>query len=70
MEREKINVRQFEMIPKTDEKAPEVSEGDATAPPAAVEKWYSIDNDNYEVKPIHVTVLPESIKMFAPPKSG
>jgi len=28
------------------------------------ELWFSIDNENYEVKPIRVTLLPKIIKMF------
>ena len=29
-----------------------------------IEKWYSIDNDSYEVKSIRATLLPDAIKMF------
>ncbi|XP_065577690.1 acylglycerol kinase, mitochondrial-like [Artemia franciscana] len=29
-----------------------------------VERWYSIDNDNYEVKNIRVTLLPEKIRLY------
>lgn len=28
------------------------------------EKWFSIDNENYEVKPIKITLLPKVINMF------
>ena len=30
-------------------------------------RWYAIDNDSYEVKPIHVTLLPDAVRVFAPP---
>ena len=69
MKREKILVRQFEMIPKIEE-IPSTSvtmeeKGDGEkAPVVDNDKWYSIDNDNYEVKPIRVTILPEAIKVF------
>lgn len=62
MQREKILARQFEMIPKTE--SSQVVEGEK-AP--TVERWYSIDNDNYEVKPIRVTLLPEAVKVFGAP---
>lgn len=62
MNREKLLVQQFELIPQVQEKAQD--EGNKEEP--AVERWYSIDNDNYEVKPVRVTILPEAIKMFAP----
>lgn len=65
MDREKILVRQFEMIPKVEEKV--LEETEAKANPAD-EKWYSIDNDNYEVKPVRVTLLPDAVNVFAPPK--
>ena len=29
------------------------------------EKWYSIDNDNYEVKLFQATLLSDGIKMFS-----
>ncbi len=61
--REKIVVQQFEMIPQVQEKAQDES---SNKEDPAVEKWYSIDNDNYEVKPVRVTILPQAIKMFAP----
>ena len=69
MKRDKILVRQFEMIPKIEE-IPSTSltmeeKGDGEkAPVVDNDKWYSIDNDNYEVKPIRVTILPEAIKVF------
>ena len=66
MNREKILVRQFEMIPKTEESS--VAENEQIEEPKSVEvkeRWYSIDNDNYEVKPIRVTVLPDAIKVFS-----
>lgn len=64
MKRQVIQARQFEMIPKTEE--PQSKEGESTeaASPSVVEKWYSIDNDNYEVRPIRVTLLPQAIKVF------
>ena len=70
MKREKILVRQFEMIPKIEEipstsVTMEEKGGDGEkAPVVDNDKWYSIDNDNYEVKPIRVTILPEAIKVF------
>ncbi|XP_046643063.1 acylglycerol kinase, mitochondrial-like [Daphnia pulicaria] len=66
MNREKILVRQFEMIPKIEESS--IAEKEATEEGKSVEveeRWYSIDNDNYEVKPIRVTVLPDAIKVFS-----
>ncbi len=66
MNRETILVRQFEMIPKTEESS--VAEKEQIEEPKSVEvkeRWYSIDNDNYEVKPIRVTVLPDAIKVFS-----
>ena len=69
MVREKILARQFEMIPASSDQSKYgkvVKEGseEEAAPPPAVDKWYSIDNDNYEVKPVRVTLLPDAIKMF------
>lgn len=65
MHREKIAARQFEMVPKIEE-IPKQEEGktEGENKSSEVERWYSIDNDNYEVKPIRVTVLPEAIKVF------
>lgn len=66
MNREKILVRQFEMIPKIEESS--IAEKETTEEGKSVEveeRWYSIDNDNYEVKPIRVTVLPDAIKVFS-----
>ena len=51
------------MIPQVQEKA---QDENSNKEDPAVEKWYSIDNDNYEVKPVRVTILPQAIKMFAP----
>lgn len=28
------------------------------------EEWFSIDNEDYEVKPIRVTLLPKILKMY------
>ncbi|KXZ75829.1 hypothetical protein TcasGA2_TC031813 [Tribolium castaneum] len=28
------------------------------------EKWFSIDNENYELKPVRVTLLPKLINVF------
>lgn len=63
MQRKTIAARQFEMIPTIEEKVSE-GETDDGAKTSDVEKWYSIDNDNYEVKPIRVTLLPQAIKVF------
>ncbi len=69
IKREKLMARQFEMIPKIEEipATPAVedkAEGEKAPNIVDNEKWYSIDNDNYEVKPIRVTILPEAIKVF------
>lgn len=63
MQREKIAVRQFEMIPKLEDK-PTSGDEKYENNNASTEKWYWIDGDNYEVKPIRVTVIPEAIKVF------
>ena len=66
MNREKILVRQFEMIPKIEEStAAEKEKSEEQKGVEGEERWYSIDNDNYEVKPIRVTVLPDAIKVFS-----
>lgn len=69
IKREKIMARQFEMVPKLEEipatpVVEEKAEGEKIPDIVDNEKWYSIDNDNYEVKPIRVTILPEAIKVF------
>lgn len=65
MQHENILARQFEMIPKTEEQSVNI-EGEKVdeEKSSAIERWYSIDNDNYEVKSIRVTLLPEAIKVF------
>lgn len=45
----------------------ESKEATTTEKKVDAEKWYSIDNDNYEVKPIRVTLLPQLIRVFASP---
>ncbi|XP_057371062.1 acylglycerol kinase, mitochondrial-like [Daphnia carinata] len=62
---EKIPVRQFEMIPNTEERSAAESDKGEEEKATDVERWYSIDNDNYEVKPIRVTILPDAIKVFS-----
>lgn len=60
MQRDRVAVRQFEMVP-----VDEASKSDAEGKPdQSVDRWYWIDNDNYEVKPIRVTLVPEAIKVF------
>lgn len=68
MQHENILARQFEMIPETPEQNVAVeSEKVDEEKNSSVERWYSIDNDNYEVKSIRVTLLPETIKVFGAP---
>jgi hypothetical protein len=31
------------------------------------ERWISIDNEDYEVKPIHATLLPKKVHVFYTP---
>ena len=66
MKQEKIVARQFQMIPQNDQ---ELREEEQQQSPTQIttERWYSIDNDNYEVKPVLVTLLPNAIRMFAIP---
>lgn len=57
----KSNTRQLEAIErvieaKSVEIIPEIIEGK--------EKFYSIDNEDFEVKPIRVSVVPEALRMF------
>lgn len=45
---ETIEARQIELKPKVDKK----------------EMWYSIDKENFEAKPIKITLLPQMIPLF------
>lgn len=63
MQREKIATRQFELRPKPDDKSTSQDET-IESNNANTEKWFWIDGDNYEVKPIRVTIIPEAIKVF------
>lgn len=45
---ETIEAREIELTPKNNEK----------------EMWYSIDRENFEVKPVKITLLPQIIRMF------
>lgn len=49
-----FSVRELELIPVSKEKNSEKN----------IEQWISIDNEEYEVKPIHVTLLPNKIYVF------
>ncbi|XP_050441791.1 acylglycerol kinase, mitochondrial isoform X2 [Adelges cooleyi] len=40
------------------------------SPNSYEDKWLSIDNEDYEVKPMKLTLLPNSIYLFCPEKSG
>jgi hypothetical protein len=66
MQQERILARQFQMIPQNHH--PLVDE-QQQSPATATERWYSIDGDNYEVKPVRVTLLQNAIRMFAIPIS-
>lgn len=72
----RIPVRQLTLVPSkgetvADEK-PEAqgqAQGETIGAKLSVdtnEKWYSIDNDKYEVRPISITLLPDVIRVFAP----
>ncbi|KAF4522214.1 hypothetical protein B566_EDAN007365 [Ephemera danica] len=30
------------------------------------EKWFSIDQENFELRPMHITLLPKSVRLFCP----
>jgi len=65
---EKVLVREFELIPEKisppqKEEVENETETKTVKEPES-EKWYSIDNDAYEVKSIRATLLPDAIKMF------
>ena len=52
----------------TENETEKVTETEAVKEPEPepeIEKWYSIDNDNYEVKPIRATLLPDVVRMFS-----
>ena len=67
MKQEEIVVRQFQMIPQKDQLLVLGEDEEQQTPASTTERWYSIDNDNYEVKPVRVTLLPNAISMFAVP---
>ena len=69
MQCEKILVQEFELIPEKTSSPPkeevEKETETKTVKEPESEKWYSIDNDNYEVKSVRATLLPDAIKMFS-----
>ena len=68
MQCEKILVQEYELIPeKMSSPLKEVGKKTETktANELESEKWYSIDNDNYEVKLFQATLLSDGIKMFS-----
>nr|CAD7197126.1 unnamed protein product [Timema douglasi] len=54
---EKLKTREFELWPALPNNSKEQ------------EKWISIDNEDYELKPIHVTLLPKKIHVFYKPEN-
>nr|CAD7425521.1 unnamed protein product [Timema monikensis] len=54
---EKLKTREFELQPALPNNSKEQ------------EKWISIDNEDYELKPIHVTLLPKKIHVFYKPEN-
>ncbi|CAG2054307.1 unnamed protein product [Timema podura] len=54
---EKLKTREFELRPALPNNSKEQ------------EKWISIDNEDYELKPIHVTLLPKKIHVFYKPEN-
>ena len=63
---ERIAAQQLTLEPVVEETTSPESQPTETDTKKGKEKWFSIDNDNYEVKPIQVTLLPEAIRVFAP----
>lgn len=48
-------------------KSGDTSEDNIPSGSKDVEKWFSIDNEDYEVKAVHATLLPNLVKMFYSP---
>ncbi|XP_067010132.2 acylglycerol kinase, mitochondrial [Anabrus simplex] len=54
----KIQAQELKLVPKMGEKKPEGGE-----------RWISIDSEDYEVKPIHVKLLPRKVDVFCRPEN-
>lgn len=62
---EVITAREMWLIPKIQEKKEEeVKEGEQKI--ETYMKWLSIDHENFELAPMHITMQPNRIKMFCP----
>jgi hypothetical protein len=60
-----ITAREMWFIPKIHEKKEEeLKEGEKKI--ETYMKWLSIDHENFELAPMHITLQPNRIKMFCP----